>query len=54
MKTDKISRQNQKKQNNQANESESQESNRAKPEDADIIIQHDDKELQKAQNKETK
>lgn len=38
---------------NQANESESQESNRAKPEDADIIIQHDDKELQKAQNKES-
>lgn len=30
-----------------------QENGYAKPEDADIIIQHDDKELQKNQNKET-
>ena len=30
-----------------------QESSYAKPEDADIIIQQDDKELQKNQNKET-
>ena len=41
------------KEENQANESESQESNRAKPEDADIIIQQDDKELKKTQNKKS-
>ena len=37
---------------NPGGESKSQESNRAKPEDADIIIQQDNEDSQKAQNKE--
>lgn len=38
---------------NPVGESKSQESNRAKPEDADIIIQQDNEDSQKAQNNET-
>lgn len=38
---------------NPVSETKSQESNRAKPEDADIIIQQNDKESQKTQNKES-